>query len=130
MKKKIFISLVIIAVLIMIYFFIIKKIMIKTDATATPEEKANSNVTNYASPSLYKYASFPLKNGSKGKEVAAIQRWLNTGVLHTPYAINYPNLIIDGILGSKTTAALEAIGYPLPMTVEFYNTTVPITYKY
>lgn len=60
---------------------------------------------------------FPLKYGSKGKYVKALQRWLNTK--QSEGVANFgANLVIDGKFGDKTLSALRIIwnaveGYPV-----------------
>lgn len=60
---------------------------------------------------------FPLKYGSKGKYVKALQRWLNAK--QSEGVANFgANLIVDGKFGDKTLTALRLIwneveGYPV-----------------
>lgn len=62
-------------------------------------------------------AGFPLKYGSRGKYVKALQRWLNAKKAEG--VANFgANLVIDGKFGDKTLSALRIIwnaveGYPV-----------------
>lgn len=62
-------------------------------------------------------AGFPLKYGSRGKYVKALQRWLNAK--KSEGVANFgANLVIDGKFGDKTLSALRIIwnaveGYPV-----------------
>nr|DAU94710.1 MAG TPA: Lysozyme-like protein [Caudoviricetes sp.] len=62
-------------------------------------------------------AGFPLKYGSRGKYVKALQRWLN-GKKAEGVANFGANLVVDGKFGDKTLSALRVIwekveGYPV-----------------
>jgi hypothetical protein len=63
-----------------------------SSGSTTSQPAANLNLTQNA--------SFPLKNGSRGKQVVELQKFLNTN----GYAD--PKLVVDGVFGSKTEAAL------------------------
>lgn len=62
-------------------------------------------------------AGFPLKYGSRGKYVKALQRWLNAKKAEG--VANFgANLVVDGKFGDKTLSALRVIwekveGYPV-----------------
>ncbi len=62
-------------------------------------------------------AGFPLKYGSRGKYVKALQRWLNAK--KSEGVANFgANLVVDGKFGDKTLSALRIIwdkveGYPV-----------------
>ncbi len=81
-KKKIIIALIVIGVIALITWFIYSK-------------KKTSPISEEAPVS----ASFPLKMGSKGKEVEALQKYLND-----KYSAG---LEVDGIWGEKTDAAVQ-----------------------
>ena len=71
----------------------------KKDTTPTPAPP-NSGVYTAPAPSGGGYASgYPLKNGSRGDNVKSLQQAL--------VRLGHP-LVVDGIMGSKTTAALTA----------------------
>lgn len=133
MKKKTIIIISIIAVIITAIIIVI--ISKKKKITKEIEDKGKGNdisvgsVVNYVSPYLQTNATFPLIYGSKGKQVAHLQKWLNSGAVNPPYAVNYPQLVVDGILGDKTKSALLKIGYSLPVSQEFYNTKIENKYK-
>lgn len=60
--------------------------------------------------------SFPLKNGSKGSQVAVLQKWLNSNGYASPI------LVTDGIFGSKTLAAVKKMQeYPNEKFILDYN---------
>ena len=98
MKKKIIIIIIIVAILGIASFFIYKK-QKKASGASTGGSSGNSNLTTNQ-PS-----TFPLKNGSRGNEVKILQSTLNkTGQTAIP-------LVVDGIFGTKTEAALyEKVG--------------------
>lgn len=130
-KKKIIIISIIAAIVVAIIVVIISK---KKKITKEIEENKtgnNTNVTSLVTPTPYLIinATFPIGYNSKGKQVAHIQKWLNSGVVNPPYAVSYPQLIVDGILGAKTKAALTKVGYTLPISQEFYNTKIEQKYK-
>jgi len=68
-------------------------------------------------PTTIKREGFPLKYGSRGKYVRALQRWLNAKKA-AGVADFGANLIVDGKFGDKTLTALRLIwneveGYPV-----------------
>ena len=68
-------------------------------------------------PTTIKREGFPLKYGSKGKYVRALQRWLNAKKAEGVADFG-ANLIVDGKFGDKTLTALRLIwneveGYPV-----------------
>lgn len=82
----------------------------------TPIE--NSNVSP-AVPPQNGYSGrkgFPLKNGSRGIYVKALQRWLNAQ--RSQGIASFAELKVDGIFGNKTLSALRLVwneleGYPI-----------------
>lgn len=130
-KKKTIIISIIAAIVVAIIVVIISKKKKITKEIEANEKGTDTNVTSLVTPSPYLIinASFPLDYGSKGKQVAHVQKWLNAGVINPPYVVNYPKLIVDGILGEKTKAAIIKAGYTLPISQEFYNTKINQKYK-
>lgn len=130
-KKTIIIISIIAAIVVAIIVVIISKKKKITKEIEANEKGTDTNVTSLVTPTPYLIinAAFPLNYGSKGKQVAHIQKWLNGGVVNPPYAVNYPQLVVDGILGAKTKAALTKVGYTLPISQEFYNTKINQKYK-
>ena len=68
-------------------------------------------------PTAVKREGFPLKYGSRGKYVRALQRWLNAKKA-AGVADFGANLVVDGKFGDKTLTALRLIwneveGYPV-----------------
>jgi hypothetical protein len=59
---------------------------------------------------------FPLSMGSSGSNVKSLQTALN--------ASQNAGLVVDGQLGSLTSAALKKAGYSLPLSQSSYNTLI------
>lgn len=132
MKKKITIIILIAVVLATaIYLFVKGK---KNTIAKEIEQNGNgintnvSSVINLASPYLKTNAKFPLMSGSKGMQVAHVQKWLNNGVINPPYALQYPQLVVDGILGVNTVKALANVGLS-SISQSYYNSNIPIIFK-
>jgi peptidoglycan hydrolase-like protein with peptidoglycan-binding domain len=68
-----------------------------TDSVKQDVKGVTSAVVNTVLP----VAPYPLKNGSKGSNVVALQKWLN----NNGYA--QPNLTPDGAFGAKTESAVR-----------------------
>lgn len=104
--KKILI-IIAVAILAYIVFTAFKKTAIKTGSDGEKDE-AGTDTSR---------AGFPLKYGSRGKYVKALQRWLNAK--KSEGVANFgANLVIDGKFGDKTLSALRIIwnaveGYPV-----------------
>lgn len=73
-----------------------------SDASSTSDSGSASGSTTQTqqNTNLTQNASFPLKNGSRGKQVVELQKFLNTN----KYAD--PKLVVDGVFGSNTERAL------------------------
>lgn len=68
-------------------------------------------------PAAVKREGFPLKYGSRGRYVRALQRWLNAKKAEGVADFG-ANLVVDGKFGDKTLTALRLIwneveGYPV-----------------
>lgn len=86
------------------------KVVKKTGSTSIE----NSNVSPAVGYSGRK--GFPLKNGSRGIYVKALQRWLNAQ--RSQGIASFAELNVDGIFGNKTLSALRLVwneleGYPV-----------------
>lgn len=103
--------LIIIAVAILAYiaFTAFKKLAKSSGGDKTGDSDGTGTDTSRA--------GFPLKYGSRGKYVKALQRWLNAK--KSEGVANFgANLVIDGKFGDKTLSALRIIwnaveGYPV-----------------
>jgi hypothetical protein len=85
----------------LVYRFISKT---KNGEQLTYAESVKQDVntaTNTIKNVVLPIASYPLKNGSKGSNVVALQKWLND----KGYA--NPKLVTDGIFGAKTESAIK-----------------------
>jgi hypothetical protein len=73
--------------------------------TSVEEDKVVGEIKNNSqepsNPNFTINSSFPLKNGSKGKQVVVLQKWLNDNEYSTP------KLVVDGAFGSKTELAVK-----------------------
>jgi lysozyme family protein len=93
----------------MVYKFMSKKPVTEfdnsEDVNADTNLNTNSSVKNTTPTTnvVTGIASYPLKLGSKGTNVATLQKWLND----KGYA--NPKLTADGVFGAKTLAALQAM---------------------
>lgn len=109
MKKNTKKVVIIIGVIALAYL-----IFIAFKKTTKTSEKTNNKTDSGSEPSR---AGFPLKYGSTGKYVKALQRWLNTK--KADGIANFgANLVIDGKFGDKTLSALRITwdkveGYPV-----------------
>jgi len=112
-KSKIII-ITIIAIIIVVIIVLYRKYKKGADISTVIVPGSNSS-----SP-LEINATFPLVYGSRGKEVAQVQRWVNNG--YNPD--NLAPLVIDGILGPKTRQGIISAGFSLPITKEFYDTRI------
>lgn len=105
--KKILI-IIAVAILAYIVFTAFKRTASKSDSK---DEDSNGDGSGT------QRAGFPLKYGSRGKYVKALQRWLNAK--KSEGVANFgANLVIDGKFGDKTLSALRIIwnaveGYPV-----------------
>lgn len=105
--KKILI-IVAVAILAYIIFTAFKKPASKSDSK---DEDSNGDGSGT------QRAGFPLKYGSRGKYVKALQRWLNAK--KSAGVANFgASLVVDGKFGDKTLSALRIIwdkveGYPV-----------------
>jgi hypothetical protein len=61
---------------------------------------------------------FPLKQGSQGKEVLALQKFMNGEV---PIVLNFLKIDEDGIFGSKTQSLLFSLFKINEVSEEFYS---------
>jgi len=102
--------LIIIAVAILAYlvFTAFRKSASKSGSSNGDKDKAGTDTSR---------AGFPLRYGSRGKYVKALQRWLNAKKAEG--VANFgANLVVDGKFGDKTLSALRIIwdkveGYPV-----------------
>lgn len=105
--KKILI-IIAVAILAYIVFTAFRKSASKTGSSNGEKDEAGTDTSR---------AGFPLKYGSRGKYVKALQRWLNAK--KSEGVANFgANLVIDGKFGDKTLSALRIIwnaveGYPV-----------------
>ena len=111
MKKKIIITIVILAILGVAAFFIYKKVKQKNQ-TGTGSIGSGSGTTG-----------FPLKQGSRGKEVENVQKALNQVNQQSAFTA----LIVDGIFGPKTEAALQSTLGLKQLTKTQYNKFMLLT---
>lgn len=101
---------IIIAVAILAYlvFTALRKSASKSGSSNGDKDEAGTDTSR---------AGFPLKYGSRGKYVKALQRWLNAK--KADGIANFgANLVIDGKFGDKTLSALRITwdkveGYPV-----------------
>lgn len=101
---------IIIAVAILAYlvFTAFRKSASKSGSSSGDKDEAGTDTSR---------AGFPLRYGSRGKYVKALQRWLNAKKAEG--VANFgANLVIDGKFGDKTLSALRIIwnaveGYPV-----------------
>jgi hypothetical protein len=83
-----------------------------TPSSGGSSVSSGSGSSNTSSnPNLMQNAFFPLKNGSRGREVVQLQKFLND----SGYAM--PKLVEDGIFGSKTESVVTYM-YNFPLTKE------------
>lgn len=69
-------------------------------------------------------ASFPMKLGSKGKQVGVLQKYLNTK------GYPEPNLVVDGIWGAKTDLAVsKLLNYPYEKQIAEWRTNALLNKK-
>ncbi|MCX6250730.1 MAG: peptidoglycan-binding domain-containing protein [Bacteroidetes bacterium] len=80
---------------------------------ATSAHEAALPGTNHVPISPASLTGFPLKQGSRGKYVTALQQYLKDA--------KKESLTVDGILGPKTAAALSKYGFSLPMENAAFN---------
>lgn len=105
--KKILI-IIAVAILAYIVFTAFKKPASKTGSSDGDKDGAGTDTSR---------AGFPLKYGSRGKYVKALQRWLNAK--KSAGVANFgASLVVDGKFGDKTLSALRIIwdkveGYPV-----------------
>lgn len=105
--KKILI-IIAVAILAYIVFTAFKKTASKSDTKNSDKDGTDTDTSR---------AGFPLKYGSRGKYVKALQRWLNAK--KSEGVANFgAKLVIDGKFGDKTLSALRIIwdkveGYPV-----------------
>lgn len=62
---------------------------------------------------------FPLKRGSRGKEVEDVQKFINSVIPLYPQ-LNLKKLTVDGVWGSKTDEALKKLGFPTVISESLY----------
>lgn len=86
----------------LIYKFVTKSKPIGISTSEESPSQPKSTSTTLSSSSLPS-ASFPLKNGSKGKEVKVLQKWLNDK------GYSSPKLVEDGIFGAKTESVVKSM---------------------
>ena len=85
--------------------------------TSASRKKKKAAGQTPSDPTAVKREGFPLKYGSRGRYVRALQRWLNAKKA-AGVADFGANLVIDGKFGDKTLSALRIIwneveGYPV-----------------
>ena len=85
--------------------------------TSANKKKKKAAGQTPSDPAAVKREGFPLKYGSRGKYVRALQRWLNAKKAEGVADFG-ANLVIDGKFGDKTLTALRLIwneveGYPV-----------------
>jgi len=97
--------------------YILKKRAEKAAATVPPASKPGT-VPPSVKPAT-QVSVFPLKNGSRGNEVRALQTYLN-GKMPAPMA----KLTVDGIFGAKTEAAVKSVFNTSSVTEALYKSVI------
>ncbi len=81
----------------------------------TPSGSGSSS-SGSSSGGSYSRRGFPLKKGSGGNEVKALQKYLNS--------VNNYGLVVDGKFGSKTENALKRWNGKTEVSEGYYNSTI------
>jgi hypothetical protein len=91
-----------------------------SDTSSSPIRTSSKSTSSSSSGSS---SGFPLNTSSKvDSNVKKLQHALNQLPVVPPFTAN--NLVEDGILGTKTAAAIKAAGYSLPLSQDSFNKIV------
>lgn len=117
-KKHVVVIVVVIIILVVVAILVFKPFKKKKeDGTTTVEKGAGKTTIEGKEGQKSEYdQNFPLKKGSKGKYVSAIQRTLNKK--------KNAGLTVDGIWGDKTDVAIKKAGYPAIIYVKDFQSII------
>ncbi len=123
-QKNIILTLLIVGILVAVGIIAAKYLVKRKGANEEGGDSGNSS-----SGSSSTQASFPLRRGSKGKQVTQLQRWLNTntgGLIYDTadglvYVSAHNSVGVDGQFGPATEKELMTATGRTEVSQQFFN---------
>ena len=98
------------------WYFMKKRKEKKMMMSMPPPTTSGGGSSSSGGGSSYSSSGFPLKKGSGGSEVKALQKYLNS--------VGKYGLVVDGKFGSKTADALKRWNGKTSVSEGYYNSTI------